>query len=991
MTVVVGGVTSNSVSFTVEQPPTITSFSPGGPEDSIGNLVPITITGSGFGATQSNSTVNFFGSSTAPAINTWSDTSISLWPPGDAATGPLYVQVGGLNSFAPTWFYLNTVTKLTDSFGNQTQYNMGSIGGLWFPYFSQGPGCVTCTMRGNVANLPDDNGNILTTVDALNNTTTYAYDSNNNMTSESKPLNSATTATTSYGYNSFGEVLTATDALGNITTNTYDAHGNLLTVTSPSPSSNTAASVTQFQYDAKGELTQITDPKGNSTTLTYTPVGLIATITDAQNNLTTYQYDSRGDRTAVIDALQNQTSFSYDSMGRLTGITYPDHSTVSFTYDIRGRRITSTDQNNKTTTYTYDDADRLTAVTDPASNSTQYAYDTEDNLLSITDANGHTTQFTYNARGWVTQTTFPSTLTESYAYDLVGNLLSKTDRKGNAIQYLYDALYRLTQKTYPDTTNVEYAYDLANNVLQVNDPTGTYGFAYDNMGRLVGTSTQYAFLSVPTFANSYTYDAASNRTSLTGPDGSISTYSYDTLNRLNGLASSWAGSFGFSYDALSRGTQLTRPNGVSTNYSYDSLSHLLSVLHQTGTNTLDGASYTYDPAGNRTSKGNYLNGATSNYTYDPLYQLTQVTQSGSTTEGYSYDLVGNRLSSSGVPNYSYNASNELTSSSNGSYTYDANGNTLTDAQGRSFTWDFENRLIQAVNPGVGTTTFKYDPFGRRIQKISPSFTSIFVYDGSNLIETLNASGAEVASYTQTRNVDEPLAELRSSSADYYEADALGSITSLSNGTGTLVNTYTYDSFGNLTASTGTVRNYFQYTAREFDSETNLYFYRARYFDPNSGRFLSEDPAEDDLNLYAYVQNNPLNFVDPLGLYTTKNNNVPWPSPALDKFLNCLEGCVGSPIVVTSTTNGKHQDPGHAAGTSVDIRPPAGVPAGVVFCCAGKCGAAWGLNENGAQGGSSFKYTQGANYHYQLFPPHHPSPKAPNAIPPNCKPNGCSQN
>jgi YD repeat-containing protein len=239
-----------------------------------------------------------------------------------------------------------------------------------------------------------------------------------------------------------------------------------------------------------------------------------------------------------------------------------------------GRRITSTDQNNKTTTCTYDDADRLTAVTDPASN---------------------TTQFAYNARGWVTQTTFPSTLAESYAHDLVGNLLSKTDRRGNTIQYLYDALYRLTQKTYPDTTNVEYAYDLANKVLQVNDPTGTYGFAYDNMGRLVGTSTQYAFLSGTTFANSYTYDAASNRTSLTAPDGSISTYGYDTLNRLNGLANSWAGSFGFGYDALSRRTQLTRPNGVNTNYSYDSLSHLLSVLHQTGTSTLDGASYTYDP------------------------------------------------------------------------------------------------------------------------------------------------------------------------------------------------------------------------------------------------------------------------------------------------------------------------------------------------------------------------------------------------------------
>jgi RHS repeat-associated protein len=325
--------------------------------------------------------------------------------------------------------------------------------------------------------------------------------------------------------------------------------------------------------------------------------------------------------------------------------------------------------------------------------------------------------------------------------------------------------------------------------------------------------------------------------------------------------------------------------------------------------------------------------------------------------------------------------------------YDANGNTLSDASGKSYSWDFENRLTQAVVPGTngGTTTFKYDPFGRRIQKISPTFTSVFLYDGSNLIETVNASGAEVASYTQTRTIDETLAELRSSTTDYYEADALGSITSLSNGTGALANTYTYDSFGNLTASTGTTRNYFQYTAREFDTETGIYFYRARYFDPTSGRFLSEDPAEDDLNLYAYVQNNPVNFVDPLGLYTTKNNNVPWPSPALDKFLNCLEGCVGSPIVVTFTTNGKHQDPGHAAGTSVDIRPPAGVPAGVVFCCAGKCGAAWGLNENGAQGGSSFKYTQGANYHYQLVPPHHPNPGAPNAIPPNCKQNGCSQN
>ena len=298
------------------------------------------------------------------------------------------------------------------------------------------------------------------------------------------------------------------------------------------------------------------------------------------------------------------------------------------------------------------------------------------------------------------------------------------------------------------------------------------------MGRLIGTSTQYSFLPGHTFTNAYTYDAASNRTSLTAPDGSITTYGYDTLNRLNGLANSWAGSFGFGYDALSRRTQVTRPNGVITNYSYDSLSRLLSVLHQTGSTTLDGASYTYDNAGNRTSKTNYLNGITENYTYDALYQLTQVTQGGGTTESYSYDAVGNRLSSVGVPQYNYNSSNELTSNSSGSYTYDANGNTLTDSSGKQYTWDFENHLTQVVNPGVGTTTFRYDPFGRRIQKSGPLGTTNFLYDGPNLIEEVDGGGNVLASYTFSRKIDQPLSVLRSGVTSYYEQDGIGSVSAL---------------------------------------------------------------------------------------------------------------------------------------------------------------------------------------------------------------------
>ena len=123
--------------------------------------------------------------------------------------------------------------------------------------------------------------------------------------------------------------------------------------------------------------------------------------------------------------------------------------------------------------------------------------------------------------------------------------------------------------------------------------------------------------------------------------------------------------------------------------------------------------------------------------YDPLYELTQVTQGSSTTESYSYDPVGNRLSAVGVPLYKYNSSNELTSNSSGSYTYDANGNTLTDASGKIYTWDFENRMTQAVVPGTGTVAFKYDPFGRRIQKSGPLGTTNYLYDGVNSIQDVD--------------------------------------------------------------------------------------------------------------------------------------------------------------------------------------------------------------------------------------------------------------
>jgi RHS repeat-associated protein len=204
-------------------------------------------------------------------------------------------------------------------------------------------------------------------------------------------------------------------------------------------------------------------------------------------------------------------------------------------------------------------------------------------------------------------------------------------------------------------------------------------------------------------------------------------------------------------------------------------------------------------------------------------------------------------------------------------TYDSNGNTLTkvDSTGTTqYFWDFENRLASVTLPGTGgAVTFKYDPFGRRIYKSSSSGTSIFAYDGNKLIEETNSSGAVVARYSQGFNIDEPLAMLRSATTSYYHADGLGSVTSLSSSAGSLAQTYGYDSFGKQTSSSGSLTNPFQYTAREFDPETNLYFYRARYYAPVLGRFLSEDPLRFKVSAdyYSYVWNRPLVLRDPFGM------------------------------------------------------------------------------------------------------------------------------
>lgn len=285
--------------------------------------------------------------------------------------------------------------------------------------------------------------------------------------------------------------------------------------------------------------------------------------------------------------------------------------------------------------------------------------------------------------------------------------------------------------------------------------------------------------------------------------------------------------------------------------------------------------------------------------------------------------------------------------------YDANGSTLTDPQGRSYTWDFENRPVQAVVPGTngGTTNFNYDPFGRRIQSSDSLGTTNYFYDGPNIIEEVDSAGDVLVKFTQELRIDQPMAQLSGGGTGYYHQDGLGSVSSLTNATGVLTNSYAFDSFGRVTAHNGVLSNSFQYTGREFDSETGIYYYRARFYDPAAGRFLSEDPAEflGGMNFYAYVDNRATSFVDPSGLVPQWwinlvnwwNPSPPQPlhfpppptppiplkcqfaaqcdfSPDMAAGLSCFRDCLGRQPTITCGRGGHAPNDPHSRGNGADF-------------------------------------------------------------------------
>lgn len=749
-------------------------------------------------------------------------------------------------------------------------------------------------MGGVTTNTYSMTGNLLTSKDALNNTTTFTYTSLGQPATIKDARNNTTTLTwdtqgrmtkvkdannkeTNLAYDARARVTSVTNALNQTTNIEYDLNNRLKKVIYPDTNFVT------YTYDLAGRRTAMTDPLNHTTTYGYDGAYRLTSMTDALNHTTTYGYDLMSNLTAVTDALGNVTNLEYDAFNRLKKAKYPlpnagaTRLEENYTYDLVGNVKTRVDTAGRTTTYDYDNANRLIKITDPMTQLTQFEYNARSQMTKVKDALNQEYIFTYDSLGrQLSQTRAGSTM--SFEYDAVGNRTKRTDYAGRETTYEYDVLNRLKKINYlqsfngvPSQTpilNATYNYDDLSRLVSAINEAGTVSFTYDNRNRLKTETDVFGRVT------ERTYDAASRRTQLKLDGANYATYAYDIADRLTGITNvADSTTISFGYDNANRMTSRSFPNGVNTTYEYDGMSRLTRLKDLGTTATLFDRQYSYNSA-NQISQ--IIEPSLSRvFGYDNIDRLTTVT--GGVSENYVFDSVGNRTSSHRSSNYGYQPFNKIASTQTATYGSDANGNMTSKSEGSNFwryTWDYENRMTEA-STRKNKVRYRYDALGRRVSRglgYGKEQTK-FTYDGQDVL--VDDNFGTQTKYLNGAGIDNKLRQTTGSTTSYFLADHLGSTNGLANSSGALTASNSYDSFGNSSNSVGTR---YQFTGREFDNFTGLQYSRARFYDPNLGRFISEDPVgfeAGDVNLYGYVGNDPLNYYDPMGLDGWPTNLANW--------------------------------------------------------------------------------------------------------------------
>ncbi len=455
---------------------------------------------------------------------------------------------------------------------------------------------------------------------------------------------------------------------------------------------------------------------------------------------------------------------------------------------------------------------------------------------------------------------------ETYRYDRQGRLSAHTDRNGST-EYIHSNIdgspvYRRAEDRKGRNPVIrQYAYYENGRLREALGGGTSYRYTYTRAGRLHTKTDRKGRRLLH-----YEYDAAGNVTKLTDPWGKDTAYTYDALGRISGITDG-AGTMlaQYQYDGAGRVNRLRQGNGVETRYGYGddgTLSELTAVMPDG--KVLLNLSYAYDGNGNCIRKGK------DRYAYDSRNRLTEASYDGR-WERYTYDHAGNRLSketAAGCERYTYNALNQLTSLTKPDgaqtlYAYDSRGNLLEERGGRnrSYAYDALGRLIEADTENA-VCRYHYDGEGMRYRSERDGVPSYSFYDRGSLLWEGSHPGSGIR---YTRGVDTVCSEQGEGNRHHHVRDELGSALFLLDEAHNITKACRYDAFGNLLEESGQAPNRLLYTGQEYDRETGQYYLRARYYNPETGRFTQEDTYRGDgLNLYAYCANNPVKYVDPTG-------------------------------------------------------------------------------------------------------------------------------
>ena len=716
--------------------------------------------------------------------------------------------------------------------------------------------------------------------------TTYAYDTKGNRTSVKDPHGHTRT----YVYNTMGRITTATDAKGHTTYFGYATNGvDLLTISN-------GLGVARLAYNGQHDITAITSRMGHATTFAYNgygqPISQVDAlgitnlfIYDASNRLAeirrngvvveTLTYDGLNRIRTNTDASGLQLTYSYNLLDLITNVLYPDGRSESFAYSACCPRLrdSDTDRGGRTTQYEYDSKRQLTQVTNPEKGVTRYEYDADGNRTRLIDPNGNATTWAYDAEDRVIRKTYADGKGLAYFYDSAGLLTDRVGGRGIVTVYAYDQNHNLLSINYSDSTPaVTNTYDAYNRLVQVVDGIGTNVYAYDSDSRLLTNDGPWANDTI-----TYTFDALGRRTNLVVQGGSGPTgYAYDELNRLAGV-SVGGGIYTYTYtDASPLVQRLDRPNGSYTTYSYDILNRLTVISNRKSTHEIiNQFIYTYNDQDLRDSE--------------------------TISNGLDYAYASNE-----VVRYQHNNLNQMLSAMppEQSFAYDDDGNMIRGYTPSGYvfsaTYDAENRLIHlgfTNNPGTAFSNVYHYAANyllaetRRYSNGVSSSLSRSIRDGFLDVQERDGANAVVREYAWGLNMGGGIGGLlclRQAGQLYsYAYDANGNVTAVLDASQLPAITYSYDAFGSILSTSGSLVQPYCFSTKPRDSTMGLYDYGFRQYSPTMGRWLERDPLGliAGGNPYRFVDNNAVNFIDPFGLITQSYHPTIFDSIARDPHSN----------------------------------------------------------------------------------------------------------